>query len=168
MSASKPVPFSSTDAARELLRHTLAALAYRGGKAIRKAPETFASFQAGEKVRTPGQILAHINDVLDWGLSIAKGKQTWRDSTPLPWNKEVDRFFNALQAFDDFLASAEPLHAPTQKLFQGPVADALTHVGQIAILRRLAGEPIRAENYFVADISAGRVGPQQSPPKKEF
>jgi hypothetical protein len=167
-SASQPVPFPSSDTARELLRHTLAALAYRGGKAVRNAPETFANFHAGEKVRTPGQILAHINDVLDWGLSIAQGKQTWRNSTPLPWEQEADRFFAALQAFDKFLASAEPLHSPAEKLFQGPVADALTHVGQIALLRRIAGDPIRGENYFVADITAGRLGSQQAAPKKEF
>jgi hypothetical protein len=167
-SASQSVHFPSSNTARELLRHTLAALSYRGGKALRNAPETFADFHCGEKVRTPGQILTHINDVLDWGLSIAQGKQTWRNSTPLPWNQEVDRFFAALQAFDDFLASTEPLHAPPEKLFQGPVADALTHVGQIALLRRLAGTPIRGENYFVADITAGRVGVQQATPKKEF
>jgi hypothetical protein len=163
-SLSVPAP----DGARELLRHTLASLAYRGGKAIRNAPEAFADFHAGDKSRTPGEILAHINDVLDWGLSIARGKQTWRDSIPLPWKQEMDRFFAALQAFDNYLASGDPLHAPAEKLFQGPVADALTHVGQIAMLRRLAGEPIRGENYYVADISAGRVGREQSAPKKEF
>lgn len=167
-SASRSVPFCASDSGRELLRHTVAALAYRGGKAVRDAPESFSNFQAGGNVRTPGRILAHINDVLDWGLSIAKGKQTWRDSTPLAWNEEVERFFAALQAFDDFLASAEPLHAPAEKLFQGPVADALTHVGQIAMLRRLAGQPMRGENYFVADICAGRVGPEQTTPRKEF
>jgi hypothetical protein len=163
-SVSVPAP----DGARELLRHTLAALAYRGGKAIRNAPEAFANFHAGDKTRTPREILAHINDVLDWGLSIARGKQTWRDSTPLPWKQEMDRFFAALRAFDNYLASIDPLHATAEKLFQGPVADALTHVGQIAMLRRLAGEPIRGENYYVADISAGRVGQEQSAPKKEF
>ena len=168
MSTSKSVSYSSADTARALLRHTLAALSYRGGKAIRNAPESFAGFQAGGEIRTPGQILAHINDVLNWGLSIAKGKQTWRDSTPLSWQPEVERFFAALEAFDAYLASDQPLHAPPEKLFQGPVADALTHVGQIAMLRRLAGEPIRAENYFVAEISSGRVGPQQAAPKKEF
>lgn len=119
-------------------------------------------------MRTPVQILAHIGDLFDWGLSIAKGKQTWRDSVPLPWNQEVDRFFAALKSFDDFLASAEPLHAPPEKLFQGPIADALTHVGQIAMLRRLAGAPIRGESYFVANVAVGCVGPEQAKPNKEF
>jgi len=159
---------SSSDANRELLRHTLATLAYRGGKAVRNAPDGFAEFRAGDNVRTPVQILAHIGDLFDWGLSIAKGKQTWRDSVPLPWNQEVDRFFAALKSFDDFLASAEPLHAPPEKLFQGPIADALTHVGQIAMLRRLAGAPIRGESYFVANVALGCVGPEQAKPNKEF
>jgi len=66
------------------------------------------------------------------------------------------------------LASDKPLHAPVEKLFQGPVADALTHVGQIAVLRRLAGSPVKGENYFVADIAAGRVGADQAAPKREF
>src|SRR5216684_863647 len=159
---------SSSDASRELLRHTLATVAYRGGKAIRNAPDGFAEFRAAENVRTPAQILAHIGDLFDWGLSIAKGKQTWRDSVPLPWNQEVNRFFAALKSFDDFLASAEPLHAPSEKLFQGPIADALTHVGQIAMLRRMAGAPIRGESYFRAEIVAGCVGPQQSVKRFEF
>jgi len=158
----------SDDPKRELLRHTLSTLAYRGGKTLRDAPSTFADFRPAEGVRTPLEILAHMGDVLDWGLSIAKGKQTWQNSTPLPWQQEVDRFFAALQAFDDYLASDEPLHGPTEKLFQGPVADCLTHVGQLAILRRLAGSPTRGENYFVAEVSAGRVGLEQAAPKREF
>jgi hypothetical protein len=156
------------NAARQMFRHTLATLAYRGGKAVRNAPEGFATFLASEGVRTPAQILAHVGDVLEWGLSIAKGKQTWRDSVPLPWNDEINRFFVALRSFDDYLASSEVLHATPEKLFQGPVADALTHVGQIAILRRMAGAPVRPENYFVAEVGAGRVGPEQASPKREF
>jgi hypothetical protein len=151
-----------------MLRHTLATVAYRGGKAVRDAPAGFGEFQAGSGVRTPGQILAHIGDLFDWGLSIAKGKQAWNDSTPLAWDAEVARFFSTLKAFDDFLASAEPLQAPAEKLFQGPVADALTHVGQISILRRLAEGPVKAENYYRADIVVGRVGAEQTPPKREF
>jgi hypothetical protein len=151
-----------------MLRHTLATLAYRGGKAVRHAPATFADFQAGKGTRTPGQILAHIGDLMDWALSIAKGQQKWQNSEPLPWNLEVERFFAALKAFDDFLASSQPLGAPAERLFQGPIADALNHVGQINMLRRQAGAPVRGENYFVADIAAGRVGPDQAAPKREF
>ncbi len=121
-----------SDPVRELLRHTLATVAYRGGKALRDVPNGFAEFQAGEGVRTPGQILAHLGDLFD------------------------------------FLASSEVLHAPVEKLFQGPVADALTHVGQIGILRRLAKAPVKGESYYVADIETGRVGADQTKPKREF
>lgn len=156
------------DSARKLLRHTLATLAYRGGKAVRNAPDGFGEFQAGEGVRSPGQILAHLGDLLEWALSIARGQQKWQDSKPLPWERDVQRFFAALQKFDDFLASNEPVHVPLEKLFQGPIADAFTHVGQIALLRRLAGGPVKGENYFVAEIAAGRVGADQAKPKGEF
>ncbi len=157
-----------SDPVRELLRHTLATVAYRGGKALRDVPNGFAEFQAGEGVRTPGQILAHLGDLFDWALSIAMGQQKYRESQPLPWEQEVGRFFAALKKFDDFLASSEVLHAPVEKLFQGPVADALTHVGQIGILRRLAKAPVKGESYYVADIETGRVGADQTKPKREF
>ena len=153
---------------RELLRHSVATLAYRGGKAVRAAPPDFAAFRCAEKTRTPGQILAHIGDLLDWGLSLARGKQAWHDSAPLPWEKEVDRFFAALRRFDDYLASGEALGVPVEKLFQGPVADALTHVGQITLLRRLAGSPVRGENYLKADITRGQVGADQPAARAEF
>jgi len=159
---------ADTDSKRELLRHTLATLAYRGGKAIRNAPPAFDQFQAGHGARTPGQILSHMGDLLDWALSIAAGKQTWQDATPQSWDKETDRFFTALKRFDDYLASSQPLHAPVEKLFQGPVADAFNHVGQIALLRRMADAALRGENYFVAEIETGRVGREQTAPKKEF
>jgi hypothetical protein len=159
---------SAGDPKRELLRHTLATLAYRGGKAVRNAPAGFADFQAGEGVRPPGQILAHIGDLLDWGLSISKGQQKWQDSKPLPWEREVERFFAALEQFDDFLASSEPVQASFEKLFQGPLADALTHVGQINILRRLARAPVKGENYYGAAIETGRVTADQPAPKHEF
>ena len=153
---------------RGLLRHTVATLAYRGGKAVRNAPEGFDQFRLNESTRTPGQILAHIGDLLDWGLSIASGQQKWHDSKPLAWNDEIARFYTALEAFDAYLASDQPLHAPEEKLFQGPIADALTHVGQIAMLRRIAGGPMKGENYFQAGIEVGRVGVDQPAPRREF
>lgn len=153
---------------RQLLRHTVATIAYRGGKALRGAPEEFAEFRIGEKTRTPGQILAHLGDLLDWALSMAKGKEEWHNSNPLSWSKGAHRFFEALQALDDFLASKKALAVPPERLFQGAIADSLTHVGQIALLRRLAGSPIRGENYSRADIVAGRVGAKQAAPRREF
>jgi hypothetical protein len=165
MEAAAPRP---ADTAREMLRHTVATLAYRAGKALRDAPESFSSFSTGEKGRTPGQILAHMGDLLDWALSISKGAQSWHDSTPLPWNDEGERFFRALKAFDDYVASDAPLGQTAGKLFQGPVADALTHTGQLTMLRRMAGCPIRGENYFRAEIVPGRVGRDQKAPVREF
>jgi hypothetical protein len=156
------------DSNRQLLRHTLATLAYRAGKTLRDAPESFATFSTGEKGRTPAQILAHMGDLFDWALSIAQGKQAWRDSEPLPWPEEVKRFFKTLEVFDSYLASDAPLAASSEKLFQGPVADALTHTGQIAMLRRMAGCPMRGENYYRAEIVAGRVGEKQAAPVREF
>ena len=156
------------DAKRELLRHTVATVAYRGGKTIRDAPPAFASFRAGDTTRTPAAILAHIGDLFDWALSIAKGAQAWNNSTPLPWDQEVERFFGTVHRFDEYLASDAPLACEAEQLFQGPIADALNHVGQIALLRRLAGAPIRAENYYRADITRGRVGVEQTPPHREF
>lgn len=157
-----------TTSARDLLRHCLASSAYRAGKVLRDAPESFANFKAAETTRTPVQIVAHMGDLFDWGLSIAKGKQVWHDSTPLPWAQEVDRFFASLKEFDDYLSGDQQLHASVEKLFQGPVADAASHIGQLAMLRRMAEAPIRAENYYQADIATGRVGLTQAAPKREF
>ena len=156
------------DPARQLLRHAVATVAYRGGKALRGAPGSFAKFTLGDSPRTPTNILAHMGDLFDWALSMANGEPAWRDSQPLAWDSEVARFFAALKKFDDYLASPEPLRSPPEGLFQGPIADALTHVGQLAMLRRLARCPIKGENYLKADVAVGRVGPEQSAPLREF
>src|ERR1700690_2060764 len=152
----------------DLLRHTVATLAYRGGKAVRGAPASFSGFQAAPGVRTPGQILAHMGDLMDWALAIAKGNHTWHDSEPRSWDEDSPRFSAAFQRLDIYSPGGAPLGPPAEKLFQGAIADTFTHIGQINILRRIAGAPIRAENYFRADIAAGRVGAEQIPPKREF
>lgn len=152
----------------QLLRHTVATLAYRGGKALRGAPPAFETFRSGPTTRTPGEILAHLGDLLDWALSLANGKQEWHNSPPLAWDAGSERFFRALEALDARLANRAPLGAPAEKLFQGPIADSLTHVGQIALLRRLAGMPVRGENYLRAEITAGRVGADQAAANFEF
>jgi hypothetical protein len=160
-----PVP---DEAARPMLRHTLATLAYRGGKAVRDTPAGFAEYRAAPTSRSPGEILAHVGDLLDWAVGLADGRHEWRDSPPLAWEKEIDRFHAGLAAVDRRLASDEPLGFAAERLFQGPIADALTHVGQITLLRRMAGAPVRGENYFKAEIVAGRLGPEQEPPRREF
>jgi hypothetical protein len=152
----------------EFLRHTVATVAYRGGKALRGAPDSFAEFRPAAGARTPAEILAHVGDLFDWALSLARGNQTWKDSAPLAWPQEVARFFATLEAFDAYLASGEPLHSTPETLFQGPIADALTHIGQIAMLRRLAAAPVRPENFYVAKIAAGTVTADQPAPVMEF
>jgi len=158
------IPFM--DEKRELLRHTLATLAYRTTRALENAPESFADFEGAG--RRPVQILAHMGDLFDWALSMAQGKPAWHNSEPLAWAEEQQRFFAALGAFDAFLSSNSELSAPIDRLFQGPIADALTHAGQLAMLRRLAGAPIPGENYYVAAIAAGQVDAAQPAPVQPF
>jgi len=145
------------DQKREVLRHMVATVAYRGGLAVADAPETFASFRGHETTRTPGEILAHIGDLFEGSLHLVKGEMVYLTSDPLPWNEEVTRFFSAVKEFDSYLASEAPLACPVEKLVQGPVGDALTHVGQIVMLRRMAGVPIRPEGYFTAELVPGKI-----------
>jgi hypothetical protein len=159
---------TTTDPTRQFLRHTVATLAYRGSKVLFSVPDDFPSFRVGATTRTPSQILAHVGDLLDWALAQASGNERWNDATPLPWDQEVTRFYAALNALDTCLASDAPLGCPCEQIFQGPVADALAHFGQLAMLRRLAGQPVRGENYAVAEVEPGRVGPEQSAMRMEF
>jgi hypothetical protein len=161
-------PYNRVVSDRDLLRHTVATLAYRARKALRDAPPGFEGFAAAAGTRTPAQILAHMGDLFDWALCLARGQHAWHDSTPLPWDQEVARFFAAVQAFDAHLASHEPLGWAAERLFQGPIADALTHTGQLTMLRRLAGAPIKGENYAKATITAGSLGATQAAPRVEF
>ena len=155
------------DQKRELLRHALATLAYRGGKFLKDAPPEFANFDTGEG-RTPLVILAHVGDLLDWALRHAQGESRWTTAPPGEWEAQTARFHDALAKLDAYLASDAPLGCEWRRLFQGPLADALTHVGQIAMLRRMSGAPVHGENYFVADIETGRVGADQAPPRRPF
>ncbi len=154
------------DEKREMLRHTLATVAYRAARALDGAPDHFAGFAAAG--RLPVQILAHMGDLFDWALSAAIGQERWQPAQPRAWAEEQRRFFESLQTLDAFLASDAPLRAPAEQLFQGPVADALTHVGQLALLRRLSGSPTSGEHFFVAGIKAGRVGADQPAPVQPF
>jgi hypothetical protein len=151
---------------RELLRHAVATVAYRAVRALEGAPEGFGGFAGCGW--TPAQILAHMGDLFDWALSMARDEERWRSSAPLSWAEEEHRFFAALEAFDRQLALLEPIRATEERLFQRPIADALTHVGQLAMLRRLAGTPARSENYSVAKIAAGHAGANQPAAEKRF
>jgi hypothetical protein len=159
---------SDIDSKKELFRHIIATLVYRAAKTLSNVPENFGSFRIDAKSRTPAEILAHTGDLLDWTLKMSNGKGIWHESAPQDWNSEVARFYDLVKQFDDYLAGSMMIACPLEKLFQGAIADALTHVGQLAMLRRIAGVPIKGENYFVADIKAGRVGHEQSQPRKTF
>ncbi len=152
---------------RELLRHALAVLAYRGGKPLRDAPPGFAAFDTGGG-HTPLVIVAHLGDLMEWTLTHARGEGKWPSHQPTTWDAERERFYSALAALDAYFASDEPIRQDEKRLLAGPIADALTHVGQLMMLRRTSGSPVAGENYLVADIVTGRVGPDQSPPVKAF
>jgi len=152
---------------RELLRHLLAVIAYRGGKTLRDAPASFFKHDTGNG-KTPLVILAHIGDLMEWGLRITRGEPKWTEATPAAPEAEIRRFHATLAAYDDDLASGAPIRGEVPRLLSGPIADALTHVGQLAILRRLAGAPTRGESYYQAEIKPGQVGPEQPPPVRPF
>jgi hypothetical protein len=137
---------------------------------MRGAPESFADFKPGPISQTPLQIVAHMGDLFDWASTMVSGNPQWNSATPQPWEKECNRFFAALKKFDDALASDLPMSYDITRIFQGPVADALTHTGQLAMLRRLSGSPMKGESYNRADVVIGRVGAEQTPanPKYEF
>lgn len=147
----------NADGKRELFRHVVATLAYRGGLAISDAPENFSLFRVNETTRTPGEILAHICDLLEGSLYLVRGEMVYLASVPLSWEEEVARFFSGVKEFDSYLASGAQLACQMEKLIQGPIGDALTHVGQLVMLRRMAGKPIRVEAYFTAEIVAGEI-----------
>lgn len=145
------------DLKRELLRHLVAALTFRATIAVSDAPENFAAFKIGETVRTPAEILAHLGDLLQGSLYLMKGELIYLNSIPLDWKEEAKRFFSAAKEFDAYLASDVALNQPIEKIIQGPISDALTHVGQIVMLRRAAGSPVRAESYFTAEIVPDKI-----------
>ncbi|MGB5105822.1 MAG: hypothetical protein WBP29_13200 [Candidatus Zixiibacteriota bacterium] len=146
----------------DIIRHTLATLAYRASKTMRTAPEAFAHYKAGSTTKTPVEIVAHMGDQFDWALSMAIGEPKWNSAVPQEWQEECKRFFVSLKKFDDYLASELPTRYELTRLFQGPIADALTHTGQLAMLRRMYGAPMKGESYNRADIVIGRVGYEQT------
>jgi hypothetical protein len=163
------------DPTREFIRHTVATLAYRGAKILRGAPAEFGGVHAGDesrKARSAVRILSHINDLLEWTARLAAGAPDWREawqrSDPQSWEHEADRFFAALQKADAALAADSTPTISFQRIFQGPVSDAFTHLGQISMLRRLAGAPVRSEVMILSEIVVGRVGRDQAPPVREF
>lgn len=156
------------DPARTTLRQMAATLAYRAAKVLRDAPADFGTRSFGDTTRQPVKIVSHMADLMTWGVSMANGGQEWKPAVTTEWKAEVDRFFTGLAALDAALATEGEFKGSVDKIIQGPIADALTHVGQLAMLRGMAGQPVRPESYARALITAGRVGLDQAPPKAEF
>jgi hypothetical protein len=159
---------ATTDPARAVLRQLAATLAYRAAKVLRDAPAEFAAHSFGDSTRQPVNIVAHMGDLMTWGVSIARGGHEWKPAGGTDWQREVDRFFTGLAALDAELATDGQFNGDINKLIQGPLADALTHVGQLAMLRGMMGKPVRPESYARAVITAGRVGLDQEAPRAEF
>ena len=157
---------------RSVLRHLVATLGYRAAKVLRDEPPGFGSMTFGASTRRPVLIVAHLADLMSWAVRLAQGEYSWKAEGGDDWNGEVTRFFDGLTTLDRLLASEQSLRGPVddqvEKLIQGPLADALTHVGQLAMLRGMAGTPIRPESYARADIVVGRVGMDQSPARAGF
>jgi len=153
---------------RTMLRHAVATLAYRAEKVLRDVPAGFPDHRLGPGVRTPLELVGHLGDLIEWAIRTAQGEWIWKAESVGEWNADVERFYTALSSLDRFLASDVPLGHPVGVIFQGPIADALTHVGQLAMIRRLAGAPVRPESYGRAKIEAGRVGRDQSAERREF
>lgn len=163
------------DAARALTRHAIATLAYRGVRILRGAPAGFGAARAGDPgagTRTAVEILAHVNDLLGWTARILDGAPDWRTAwqavPAMSWDDECRRFHERLAEIDRALVAANAPTLPLERIFQGPIADAFTHLGQLAMLRRVAGAPIRSEVMVLSDVVPGRVGPDQTPPVREF
>ncbi len=150
-----------------MLRHVLATLAYRAQRALHPAPAGFSQFRASPNSRSAGDILAHLGDLLEWAVRLLNGDRTWVELPASNWEADQARFFGALTRLDQGLREPVPDDV-AQRLFQGPIADALTHVGQLTLMRGLAGAPVKGENYFVADIAAGRTTSLQPSPKRTF
>lgn len=156
------------ESTRNLLRHTVATLAYRAGKVLRDVPEGFGETRLAPESRSAAEILAHMVDLLAWGERLARGEYRWEAGGVADWDTSVERFFAGLAAFDAALADAGAAPFPAGVVFQGPIADALTHVGQLSLMRGIAGRPVRPESYARATIESGRVGREQAAPGREF
>jgi hypothetical protein len=153
--------------ARDPLRQLTATLAYRAAKVLRDVPPQFATFRISPSARTPVEIVAHLGDLMRWATWLARGEHTWKAEGSDDWGREIERFFANLGELDGLLA-ADGFNGSVEKLIQGPLADALTHVGQLSIMRGAAGMPVKPESYARADIAIGRVGLAQPAAKAEF
>ncbi len=155
------------DRDRELLRHFLAAIAYRTQKALRGAPASYPDFAAGKQVRTPVEILRHMTSLMGYVRSLfLGGSYPVKPRVLESFQDEITRFHEMLQEVGMLLESGAPLSTTTEQLLQGPFADVMTHVGQLGLLRRLADSPVAPENFIYAHMDGKRLGPDQAMPAR--
>ena len=151
----------------ELLRHFLAAIAYRTQKALRDAPAHYPTFSAGNRVRTPLELIHHMTSLMGYVRTLFVGGSYPIKPDPLPtFKEEIARFHEMLEAVGALLDCGASCSISTEQLLQGPFADTMTHVGQLAMLRRLADSPVPPENFIYADIRGDRLDPNQPPPSR--
>ena len=151
------------DDGNRFLRHFLASIAYHASKAVRDAPPNYPELAVGMGVRTPKHILHHVTGVLCYAHSFYERYETTRFDHK-PWGAEVEHFYETLRRLDASMAESKPREVTEMQLLQGPLSDAMAHVGQLLMLRRLAGSPVPSENFVFADIRVGAVGPEQPDP----
>lgn len=156
-----------SEGTRATLRQLTATLAYRAAKVLRETPPGFATYRVAPNARSAVEIVAHMGDLMKWGISLAKGDHVWKAEGSDDWEHEVERFFRLLGELDVHIED-HYFKGSVEKLIQGPFADALTHVGQLSMMRGAAGSPVRPESYARAEIVAGRVGRDQAAAKAEF
>lgn len=150
---------------RDLLRHFLAAIAYRTQKALRGAPDGFADFTAGHRTRTPVELIRHMASLMGFSVTLFVGGRYPHHPEPLSsWDDEVARFHAKLSEVAGHLERGSPLSISHQQLLHGPLADTMTHVGQLAMLRRLAASPVAPENFIFAEVRSDRLGRDQPEP----
>src|SRR5216117_1871639 len=155
------------DRDRALLRHFLGAIAYRTQKALRDAPAHYPAFSAGNRVRTPVELIRHMTSLMGYVRTLFQGGSYPVKPEPLPsFTAEVERFHEMVEAVGTLLASNAKCSISTEQLLQGPFADTMTHVGQLAMLRRLADAPVAPENFIYPDIRDDRLHADQPPPAR--
>jgi hypothetical protein len=151
-----------------VIRHSVATLAYRAEKALRDVPPGFPEFRASPNSRSALALVAHLGDLMEWAERMTRGETRWQAVPQTSWDAATDRFFRGLAVLDAALTESRPESKRHEVTFQGPIADALTHVGQLTMMRGMIGAPVRPESYARARIAPGRVGRDQDSERSEY
>jgi hypothetical protein len=141
---------------KEFVRHFLATIYYRGIKYLSVDDITFNAFNPKNGIRTPAEILNHINGLLLYIQSFFI-KHTNTHPEQQSFIKEVKRFKSVIQMLDSTILSNDLTPQMTyEQLLQGPLADIMLHIGELSMQRKYSGNPADdIENYINADIKIG-------------